>query len=265
MHWFRNQRTATKLIFSFGFLAALMGVLGLLGYRAMAKIQDSLRDLHQNHALGVMHLEEANTHLTATGRSIRRLQVAADPAQVETATQDLMNHRRGFEQSFEQFRKTLATDAGRAKAAEAENIWKEMCSKQDSFVDALHHNQRQQAMGALPILVSAAAQADLVVNELSGMKQTLMQKAADQAEDEFKSAQRGMLTIVLVAIALAAGMGWTIARMIAQPLGEAVSTLQAISEGDFTKELKVDTTDEIGQMAASLNQAIQSIREALST
>lgn len=263
MQCFTNRQTATKLMLSFGLLALLMGAVGYLGVRGMSKIQDSLRDLHENHALGVMYLEQANTHLTATGRSIRRLQVAADAEQLEQSQQDLFAHRKGFEENFAQFQKTLATEAGKAKAAEAEKLWQEMCAKQDDFLDLMHRNQRQQALADLPVLVADAAKADQAVAELSQMKQTLMQRAADDAESAFNSTRATLIAIVAASVALALGLGFLIARLICGPLAEAVRVLEAVSQGDFTERLAVNTQDEVGQMATSLNQAVDNMRQAL--
>ncbi|MGD0297699.1 MAG: methyl-accepting chemotaxis protein [Bryobacteraceae bacterium] len=263
MQWFKDRRTATKLFLSFGFLALLMGGVGYLGIRGMARIQDLLRDLHQNHALGVMYLEQANTHLTATGRSVRRMQVATDAVQIRESEQDLLAHRQQFDNNFEQFRKTLQTDAGRAKAAEAEKVWREMCAKQDDFLSLMRQNQRQQALADLPVLVSAAAQADQVVGELSKMKQALMDRAIESAESAFQSTRDTLVAIVLGSIAAAVGLGFFIAHLISRPLAEAVSALESVGDGDFTKSLEVSSADEVGQMAKALNRAVGNMRDAL--
>jgi len=263
MRWFKDLRTATKLMLSFGLLAVLLAGVGYLGIRGMAKIQSSLRNLHQNHALGVMRLERANTHLTATGRSVRRLQVASDDTQLKIAEQDLFDHRRQFEEDFDQFRKTLATEEGKVKAAEALSIWRDMCAKQDDFLAQLHRNQRQQALANLPILVAAAAKADQIVSDLSKLKIGLMQAAADQAESDFETTRMAMVGSIVTAVLLAVGLGFTIARLISRPLAEAGRVLHAVSEGDFTQQLTIDTKDEIGSMAVSLNRAVNNMRHAL--
>ena len=263
MQWFKDRRTATKLFLSFGFLALLMGVVGYLGIRGMVKIQDSLRDLHQNQALGVMHLEQANTHLTATGRSVRRLQVAADAVQQQAAEQDLLVHRQQFVEHFEQYRKTLHTEEAKAQAESAAKVWQEMCARQDEYLDLTHRNQRQQAAANLPVLVAAAAKADQIVAELSKAKQKSMQQAVDDAESAFQITRTTVVSVVLAALAVAVGLGFFIAHLISRPLAEAVRTLEAVSDGDFTRSLEVSSTDEVGQMAKSLNQAVGNMRGAL--
>jgi len=263
MEWFRNLKTATKLMLSFGLLAVLMGAVGFLGIRGMAKIQDSLRNLHQNQALGVMYLERADTHLTATGRSVRRLQVAASAAEQQTGEQDLLAHRQQFEENFEQFRKTLQTEAGRAKAAEAEKVWREMCAKQDDFLALLHRNQRQQALADLPVLVSAAARADQIVSELSKMKQALMQGAIESAESSFESTRTTMLGTVLVAMVLSVALGLFIARMIARPLAQMVQVAGQLAAGNLNQKVDYRAQDETGQLAEAFSKQLEVVKRVI--
>jgi methyl-accepting chemotaxis protein len=263
MQWFRNRKTVTKLMLSFGLLALLMGGVGYLGIRGMLRIQESLRDIHQNHALGVMHLEQANTHLTATGRSIRRLQVAVDEAQQRDSEQDLLAHRQQFVDHFEQFRKTLATEAGRAKAAEAEKVWREMCAKQDDFIALLRRNQRQQALADLPVLVSAAAQADQIVGELSKMKQALMKGAAENAESAFLATRDTMVVILLAAVALAMGLGVFIARLISKPLAQMVQVAVKLAAGEMNQKIDYRSEDETGKLAEAFSLQLEVVRRVI--
>src|SRR5271168_3344973 len=144
MQWFRDRKIGAKLMLSFGLLALLIGGVGYLGIRGMAQIQDALRDLHQNDALGVMHLEQANTQYAQSGRSVLRLQVATDQSDWQAGEQRLLTHRKQFEEHFEMYRKTLSTEEAKNMAAEVWGTWRAMCAKQDEFLDLLHHNQRQQ-------------------------------------------------------------------------------------------------------------------------
>jgi methyl-accepting chemotaxis protein len=63
--------------------------------------------------------------------------------------------------------------------------------------------------------------------------------------------------IVVVALSM------VMARVIAQPLGEAVKVLEGLAAGDFTRRLEHDSHDEIGRMAVALNQAVDGVRAAL--
>src|SRR5690242_9463934 len=110
MQWFKDRRTATKLMFGFGLLAVLIAGMGVLGIRGMAQIQASLRELHHNHALGEIDLEQANTHLVASGRAVRGMLLATDVAAAEQGRQEALSHRQQFFDEFDGYSKTLLTD-----------------------------------------------------------------------------------------------------------------------------------------------------------
>jgi methyl-accepting chemotaxis protein len=263
MQWFKDRRTATKLMLSFGFLTVLMCGLGILGLRGMSSIQAQLRELHQYHALGVLHLEKANTHLIASGRSIRGALLTTDPAQIEQRRQEVLDNRKEFYDDFEQYRKSLLQESAKAKASDAMAVFKDIYAQQDLILEALRSGQHQQALAPLPALVTLAAKADQLMNEFSKHKQDRMQEKVEDAEKEFASARTTMIVVMILAAILALGLGFMIAQLIARPLAQAVRVLEAVGGGDFTVTLEANTQDEVGQMARSLNTAVGNMRQAL--
>src|SRR5579864_9044988 len=118
MQWFKDRRTATKLMLSFGFLALVMGGLGFLGIRGMAAIQASLNKMHQHHAVSIMHLGQANVHMVTTGRSVRGMMLRTDKAQIEERRRQVLAERQHFYDEFEAYQKSLISQEARAKAVE---------------------------------------------------------------------------------------------------------------------------------------------------
>ena len=60
-------------------------------------------------------------------------------------------------------------------------------------------------------------------------------------------------------VALAIGIGTTIAG----PMAKAIEVLERLADGRLDLQLKVDTINEIGQMAAALNRAMVKLRDAM--
>lgn len=69
--------------------------------------------------------------------------------------------------------------------------------------------------------------------------------------------------VILVTILLSAGVGYLLTRLIAPPLRHATEALGRVAEKDLTVSIEVESKDEIGQMASSLNTAVGSIRQLL--
>ncbi|MBI4352694.1 MAG: HAMP domain-containing protein [Candidatus Omnitrophica bacterium] len=53
---------------------------------------------------------------------------------------------------------------------------------------------------------------------------------------------------------------WYLARSMARPLRSLVEATYSVAHGDFTRKIKVDSTDEIGQLAASFRKMEEDLR-----
>jgi methyl-accepting chemotaxis protein len=66
-----------------------------------------------------------------------------------------------------------------------------------------------------------------------------------------------------LAVALSVLATWWCARLIARPLGRAVTVLKAVAAGDFTHTIPVESRDEVGQAADAVNHAVRAMQQAL--
>lgn len=88
---------------------------------------------------------------------------------------------------------------------------------------------------------------------------------ADDEEIKSKSlasmVSKLMIGITFAAIVLALGIGWYIARMIANPLAQLVGTVREIAQGNLAvKRMDLISQDEVGQLAAEFNTMTDNLR-----
>ncbi len=69
---------------------------------------------------------------------------------------------------------------------------------------------------------------------------------------------------LLVGLALAAFLGWTLVRAIVRPLEEAVRIAGAVAQGDLTQRIEVRSKDETGRLMAALRDMNDSLVEIVS-
>jgi methyl-accepting chemotaxis protein len=83
--------------------------------------------------------------------------------------------------------------------------------------------------------------------------------------DQLTKASMITLAVWMTPIAAMIGFGFYLltSRNIIQPLGRLQNLTTAMSEGDLTKRVEVTGNDEIGQMGASLNHALDSLGSTL--
>jgi methyl-accepting chemotaxis protein len=83
------------------------------------------------------------------------------------------------------------------------------------------------------------------------------------AQATYDSARTLVLVVLVVGLLAAVGLGLVVARLIVRPVTAVRDGLEAMADGDLTTRVDVRTTDEVGQMAAALNRAAQSVGETV--
>ena len=70
------------------------------------------------------------------------------------------------------------------------------------------------------------------------------------------------LTITFIGVVLAILIAYYIAGTITKPLQSVVSVTRMVADGDMSQEVKIDTKDEVGYLAAAFNQMIRRLKDA---
>jgi methyl-accepting chemotaxis protein len=88
---------------------------------------------------------------------------------------------------------------------------------------------------------------------------------ADAAKASYESARTLVVLVLLVGLAIATVLGLYVARLITGPLNKVRDVLGKVAEGDLTGSAGVDSKDEVGDMARSLDVAAGNMRKAISS
>ncbi|PKN08075.1 MAG: chemotaxis protein [Deltaproteobacteria bacterium HGW-Deltaproteobacteria-8] len=190
---------------------------------------------------------------------------------INDALQAITKQHQDFHKSVAEIKRAMGEKGGAAKAKAILNDMTKPAAEQvfDGF-----HKMSQEAKLAQTLFGSMA-------EELFGESRTKMnaalaaadalaahhKKVADGASSALtlsaalsKSvALGGMIIGVLIAVIL----GVVLTRSITRPVMQGVAFAKAMAEGDFTKTLNIDQKDEIGVLAAALNDMVTRLRQVV--
>jgi signal transduction histidine kinase len=74
-----------------------------------------------------------------------------------------------------------------------------------------------------------------------------------------QSLQRALLSVALIGIALAFSISWIWGRRLTKPLKELVRGTEQVAAGNYSAAVSIDSTDEIGALAASFNRMLEDL------
>jgi methyl-accepting chemotaxis protein len=102
---------------------------------------------------------------------------------------------------------------------------------------------------------------DDIVAFISAQSTTLMATMQKQRIDTERTTSIGLVTILLVTIAVGGAIMVWLVRSITRPLNEAVEIARVVASGDLSTDIRVRGTDEIGMLLQSLKDMHDSLAE----
>jgi methyl-accepting chemotaxis protein len=104
-----------------------------------------------------------------------------------------------------------------------------------------------------------------VLGDIDAEERRLLVLRSEESDAAADTTELVVLVGLLVGLLTLSGLGFLLTRGIVRPVRRVQRALEALAAGDLTVGAGVHSTDEIGDMAASLDSAQQNLRDVLAT
>jgi two-component system, NtrC family, sensor histidine kinase KinB len=179
----------------------------------------------------------------------------------DAAGQQLTDERKRAEALFRQLDFAIKDDeiAERSLAA---RLRQEMDSYRDAgsklIVDAREPTALQRYHERVNPLLRQAVATCAKIREANFKE---MQDAGIQARDKARRATLVVIAVSVMAVLLASVVAFWLARSILLPVRELTASVEAMRQGNFERQVRTASRDELGQLAAGFNRMAESLAE----
>jgi methyl-accepting chemotaxis protein len=264
MNWYRNLDATHRLIIGFGITLALTLILSGLAISSLGAANDRVAALYQADLKGGFMADALAYSQTTIGKKSRDAIVHMDNPEIVRADEKaLLAEFVSIHADLAQAPQYFYSPEGKATLeaiASALPIYEQTYRAVIPYLDA------RDARGATIALDKTTKVSDPLVAALAHAKAIKRQRAQEKFETnerEYQHARTLILSSAALSLLLGAILSIVIARGFSVPLGYAVTTLERMAGGDLTVSLAIDTKDEVGRMAAALNDTIEKLRSTL--
>ncbi|MGZ3594613.1 MAG: methyl-accepting chemotaxis protein [Syntrophales bacterium] len=101
------------------------------------------------------------------------------------------------------------------------------------------------------------------LEELLALEKKLSRGKYDSSLMSFNAVMKTYIIVLLIAVILSVVTNIFITRLITQPIKEAIEVIKKVADGDLTQEINMDSKDEIGDLASSINTMRMKMGEAV--
>jgi len=256
MNWLRNKKLAFKMSILIGFMSILLAASGITSYIFFNRAGSFIEQFYSNNLISVQTINQTRSDSNAlkaatlllTSYTLDDATKKAQLAEVDTREASIAK----FITDFEPLAKSAYESERYVK------IKSEFQTIEDVTKKAIDYAQAGDKTGAqdyyLKNGISQQADFQTLLRELGTFNVTDSKNVADTENNTISFVKMVLLLLPIGVILIAILVGIVITRMITVPINQVVVNIKEIADGNLTiKDLTLDSKDEIGVLAKSLN------------
>lgn len=265
MKWFYNLKTSVKLISSFLVVAVILAFVGVYGLSNLGTINNSLDDMYTNNLIPVSSLQASQNSFTAMRGIARDLYVKETLDERKQRVEDYKVEKQNVLDNIAAFRKTKLSEDSVKAIEPFEAAWNTYLSTYESLVSSALAGRDDELLGMIrgSTLNNQGDALKQIINNLISINIKEADQARKTGADLYSSSRTITLAVIIVAVLLCIVLGIVISRIISRPLARVVQTLVKVTDGDLRSRVDIDTKDEIGILAAKVNEMVHNLRNTV--
>lgn len=255
--WFRNLKTAAKLITAFAIMAVIVGGVGVLGLSKVGQLNAYIQTMYDDRLVPAIDLGHMGEHIN----NIRLDALKMTSGLYDNSLQEIYNDSNEREKDIEKLIvKYGATSLTTEEAKTFEEFKKAWKAYNESRINTMKLAIAGQMDKARENAKNDAAKKYELSNEKAEALIDIQDKVAKEIFAESKKANSTATTTIILAIIIsmiaAIGAGVFIASLIAAPLKEMSGFAQKIASGDLDVTVEARSKDEVGVLANAFKEMI---------
>jgi len=260
----RTMNIAPRAFLGFSLIGALMLILGIFALSQMSKIREAGDEVAQNTVPSIQNL---NT-LTVAGIRMRvlsyRLLTNREPDVQDKTIELFASRNKQINDAQAVFEKLISSPEEQSAYNEFVRLLADYRQIEGRLV-SLSRAGNLAEMTRLLNTESAANsdQMNLVLAKLADINSHQLGVTNKMAADEYSSAFSWVVGLLIVATILTMLFAWLLTNSITRPIAAALEAAETIAEGNLTRPIKVDGTDEAGRLLAAMQKMQEKLRDTL--
>lgn len=255
MNWFNNLKIKTKLLLGFTLVAIIAGIIGFEGISSLKNADESSAILYEKNTIPLSLSADISTMFHRVRSNGLEFVTAQTTSQSETAYQSLIARTSDIEKIFSDFDKIDLPEESRNALNDVKASYKQYLPGFDKLISLAKNGNKEEALawwhGELNNLRKHTQDA------LTKLENTLVERAnnrADQNTTDANAAVTLMTVLIVIGVIMAILLGLFISNVISKPIQRTVFMIQELGSGHLGNRLKINTKDEIGTLAKTMDQ-----------
>lgn len=261
MKWFINLKTSVKLISSFVLMGIVVAAVGIYGLTNLSKTNESLDLMYTDRVIPISNLGTIETDYQKIRVNIRDLVMVAKTREkkdeFEKTIREIQNK---IEKNTQAFENTHMTPEEQKYIDDFKPAIEKYYTYLERAIQLGYDNDVNGYLEMAPDFKAAGDNAQSIIRELINYQIDHSKKSAEDSHALYASSRTITIIVIAIAVLFSIVFGYVLSQLIARPLKRVVDLVGDVAQGDLTKTTDINSTDEVGVLATSINNMILNLR-----
>ncbi|MBV5316536.1 MAG: methyl-accepting chemotaxis protein [Desulfobulbaceae bacterium] len=256
----KNLKIGVRLSLGFGIIVVLMMIVGGYSVKSIKGLHGEIELLVEDRMVKVEQANQIIDNVNIIARALRNIIIDDSKDRQADELRRIAEARITAGELFETLSKTIKSEKGAVVVKKAYDARSAYVRQTEAYMELIKTAQLEQAKKMLLTEVRESQRNYLAtLEDLITFQSDLAKEDGKQAASSAGTATTLIGTILAIALVLSVVFALFIIRSITGPVGKAAALAETMAKGDFTAKLDIDSRDEIGLMATSLNSMIDQL------
>ncbi|MBW6410181.1 methyl-accepting chemotaxis protein [Clostridium weizhouense] len=257
-----------KLIFLVVIFIITIVSMGIYSIKILNSINQKSTVITKDAIPGIIYSEEINVMKSKFRLLEYNHIITTDQETMQEKEKAMEEKNKEIQKNLELYFNTIETEEDKQLFNMVKEEWNKYLELHNQIIALSRESKNEEAM---KIMMGESKESfDKVSLYLTNMVEFNKKATVDislEGDKEYNSAMKINISVIILLGIASVIFGGIIIRSITHPLNLLKSELDSLAErgGDLTKEIQVDSEDEIKDLSVSLNKFIQNLREIIKT
>ncbi|MBI6766775.1 methyl-accepting chemotaxis protein [Pseudomonas syringae] len=260
----RNMNIAPRAFLGFAMIGTLMLILGVFALSQMSKIRSATEVLADSNVPSIKSLDRfAEISIRLRVLSYRLL-VNRDPETQQKTIELMAMRNKQITDAQAVYEKLISTPDERNLYSQYVQLLGQYRQLEDRLKTLTRANNIDELQGLLNNeMVSNSDQMNVVLRKLVEINTAQLNAVKEQASIEYDSAFNMVIGLLIAATLLTIVFAWMLIKSITTPIATALLAAETIAQGNLTKPISIDGSDEAGRLLLAMKTMQDKLRDTL--
>ncbi|WP_315119456.1 methyl-accepting chemotaxis protein [uncultured Clostridium sp.] len=262
MNVLKNFKIRTKLLLSYFILVAIIISIGGVGISSIRKVNNNSSDMYKANLKSVDHLYSLNTNLLNLRGELQDLifEMNGDNKSKEERIKNIERLKEENTKIINEYEKENLMNWEKENWGNFKEKLERYRDIRENAIELVKKNKYSDAQKGWTDIIALR---DDMSNELDKIIQMNLEQAKKSDDNNYliyKNVTVIMYSSIIFTILVTIILSLFISKYIANSINKGLNFAEAISNGDLTYEININSKDEFGQLSDALNNARNNIK-----